>query len=69
MKEIGEIDLFIFLCTCHSHMSHWEEISYRVGEEDVVGQGGAKEGQGEDHQGAHQVHQVIATQGQHQTKY
>ena len=39
--------------------------SQSIREEDVEGQGWAEEGQGEDHQGAHQVHQVIATECQH----
>ena len=47
-------------------MSHRQEIGHRVREEDEGGQSGPEEGEGEDHQGAHQVHQVIATESQHQ---
>ena len=53
--------------TCHSDVCHRKEVGDRVGEEEEGGQGGPEEGEGEDGEGTHQVHQVIDTQGHHET--
>ena len=49
-------------------MTHRQEVGHSIGEDDEGGHGGPEEGEGEDKQGANQVHQVIATECQHQTK-